>query len=355
MIGSDSFDSLVPEGSIFVVWGPPSHGPRSKVFARALGIPIEFVFGTRRRGALVAPFKYTFQAIATWRLMRSKRPPVVFVQSPPSWAAPIIWLSTRGRGTEVVIDAHSDAMLSARWTRPRALHRAMARRAITTIVTNQHFADEIRSWGAHATIIRDIPTVFPAITAPADPALPADFAVMVVNTFADDEPLDAILGAAAEFDDVVFHVTGDLSRRPVALADALPPNVTFTGFLPDDEYFGMMASTDAVMCLTTRDHTMQRGACEALSMGRPVITSDWPLLREYFDEGTVHVGPATPATIAEGVRRMRADHDAFLRGIARLQDRQRRQWQEAGAILAERFRDAGVGTGDGGTESAIRQ
>ena len=33
---------------------------------------------------------------------------------------------------------------------------------------------------------------------------------------------------------------------------------------------------DGILALTTHDHTMQRGACEAVSLGVPIITSDWP-------------------------------------------------------------------------------
>ena len=43
------------------------------------------------------------------------------------------------------------------------------------------------------------------------------------------------------------------------------------------------------MVLTNDDHTMQRGACEAVSIGKPIITSNWHLLQSYFNKGTIHV------------------------------------------------------------------
>ena len=333
--------SLDPARALFLVWGPPSHGPRSKVFARALGIPIEFVFGTRRRGGWIAPFKYAYQAIATMGLLWRRRPALVFVQSPPSFAPLVVWLGSRGM-TRFVVDAHSDAMMSPRWTRPRFVYRFLARKAVTTIVTNEHFADRIESWGAHATVIRDIPTIFPEVEPPglvADVPDGSTFSVMVVNTFAADEPLAAVLEAAGAVPDVSFRITGDPARPGVELPSDLPSNVHFTGYLPDPAYFGLMAESDAVMCLTTRNHTMQRGACEALSMGRPVITSDWPLLRSYFSAGTVHVG-SDADDIERGVREMKAHHSGYLDGIRRLQERQRDEWDGALTILADRI-DAG--------------
>ena len=49
-----------------------------------------------------------------------------------------------------------------------------------------------------------------------------------------------------------------------------------------------MAVTGA-MVLTTRNHTMQRGAYEAMALDKPLITSSWPLLRQTFSRGTVYV------------------------------------------------------------------
>jgi hypothetical protein len=87
------------------------------------------------------------------------------------------------------------------------------------------------------------------------------------------------------------------------------------------------------MCLTTRDDTMQRGACEALSMGRPIITSNWPLLTDYFHRGTVHVA-ATAADIRAGVLRMRQDHARLEQEIRLLQEEQQKMWEDARTQLA---------------------
>lgn len=320
--------------SLFMVWGPPGHGPRSRVFASELGIPIEFVYSTRRRGMLVAPWKYTFQAVKTARILMSRRPALLFVQSPPSLAVLAAWIYSLFSGSRFVIDAHSGAFLSPHWERPRWLRRFLARRALSTIVTNEHFAEEIRAWGGTASVLRDIPTIFPT-----GDALPRDdrFTVMVVSTFATDEPLDQIVEAARSLSDVHFYVTGNLERADPRVVARAPGNVEFTGFIPDEVYYGTMGTADAVLCLTTRDNTMQRGACEALSMGRPVITSDWELLRRYFSQGTVHVD-STADAIAEGVRRMRSEHQRMTAEIRDLQRRQHEEWIDASDALARLIR-----------------
>lgn len=325
-LGAARRRSSVPHGPpVFLVWGPPSHARRSRIFARALGVELTLVYSTHRRGMLVAPAKYAYQAIATAIALGRRQPGLVLVQSPPSFAVMVVALYAALTGARYIVDAHSAAMLSPYWTRPRWLLRLVSRRATATVVTNHHFADQIESWGGKALVVRDIPAVFPE--GPPCP-LPDGFHVLVVNTFSADEPLGQVIEAARALDGVTFHVTGDVTRaQPATLADA-PPNVTFTGFVPDEDYYALMRAADAVMCLTTRDHTMQRGACEALSLGRPIITSDWPLLRDYFRRGTVHVDN-TAAGIRRGVTDMVEGHRRFRNEILALQSEQTEEWEAA--------------------------
>jgi len=233
-------------------------------------------------------------------------------------------------GGHYVVDAHSAAMLRPVWTRPRWLYRFLARRAVATIVTNEHFAAQIESWGARALVLRDIPTKFP--DSDPYPGLNGGFNVVVVSTFAGDEPLEEVFRAASALPEARFYVTGKKSQAGAGLLARAPENVHFTDFLPDEAYYGLMRSGDAIMCLTTRNHTMQRGACEALSLGKPIITSDWPLLRSYFNKGTVHVSNDSQG-IAAGVETMRANYPKYQAGINDLRAQQREEWQRQSAEL----------------------
>jgi glycosyltransferase involved in cell wall biosynthesis len=343
------FDNLIKENNpatearqvlrhraLFLVWGPPSHGPRSKVFARELGITnLHFIYGTRRRGWWAAPFKYSYQAFQTLLLLFRQRPRLVFVQSPPSFAVLFVYLYCALTGSHYLVDTHSDALQSRYWTRPRFLYRFLARRAAATIVTNTHFQAQFAQWGARAIVIHNIPSQFAA--EPVAP-LPAPFNLVVVNSFAYDEPLAAVLAAASALPDVQFHITGNKRRAHPDLLTHAPPNVHFTDYLPDPAYYGLLQASQGVMCLTTRDHTMQRGACEALSLGRPIITSHWPLLRAYFSQGTLHVDNSPEALIA-AVRELRRNYPTYLAQITTLRDAKQQEWENNVAQLAHLVRE----------------
>ena len=316
---------------LFLVWGPESHGPRSIVFARELGLPTAFIHSTSRRGLFAGLLKYPVQGALTTLMLARKRPRVVFVQSPPSFAVMAAAVYSFIIRRWYVIDAHSDAFQSWYWTRPKWLHRLLLRRAIATIVTNEAFAREVAVAGGAPLVIRDIPTSFPE--GGRFECTPGSIAV--VSTFAFDEPLQEVLRAATALPDVPFYVTGD-SRRYKGALDDLPSNVHFTGFLTSPDYYALLRSSAAVMCLTTRDNTMQRGACEALSLGKPIVTSDWPLLRMYFSRSTIHVDN-TASDIASAITEMLSRPEHYEAEIRQLQASQNAQWQSSVDQLMRRL------------------
>jgi glycosyltransferase involved in cell wall biosynthesis len=347
MLPEDDPPSSLMRRGMFVVWGPAWKGARSSVLAQALGLPAAaYVDNDWRRGLRADPLKYARRMARTVLAFARHRPAFLIVQSPPT---PLAWLAALYGGVlgrPFLIDAHSDAFQRVRWTRPRWLNRVVIRRALAVIVTDDAWADGLRAAGATAIVVPDIPTTERA-SARVALALGEGFHVAVVNSGGRDEPLEATLEAARNVPEVTFYVTGRTLGREAAVA-AAPPNVRFTGYLSADDYAALLGAADAVMCLTTRDHTMQRGACEALSLGRPIITSDWPLLRSYFSRGAVHVDNSVEG-IANGVRRMVADVERHRADVATLRDLRLREWAERRRMILELIADSVRASGRGRT------
>jgi hypothetical protein len=180
----------------------------------------------------------------------------------------------------------------------------------------------VESHGGHATVVSDVPVRFGEL----EPfPLPNGFNLAVVCSFNPDEPIAQILAAARQLADVNFHVTGNPSAAGAALKENLPANVSLTGFLSDAEYAALISTADAVMALTTRDHTMLRAAWEAVYQSTPVIVSDWPTLRESFDSGAVHVDNTVDG-IVRGVREMQQQLAGFHVDVRELRERKERRW-----------------------------
>ncbi len=309
--------------ALFLAWAPPSHTRRSELMARRLGIPLRRVHVLKLKPYL-APLRYSIQAVLTLIILFRERPKVVFVQNPPIFAPLFAWMYCALTGSGLIIDSHTDALQSRIWRWSLPIHRFLSRRAVVTIVTNEHLSQIISGWGARSQIVVDIPSDLPSGT-PYPVQHP--FNIAMVSSFAPDEPLDEVVEVARSLPDVGFYVTGDPVQGFKRLPADPPPNLHLTGFLPDDKYYGLLRSVQAVMALTTEDHTMQRGACEAVWLGQPVITSNWPLLRQTFHKGTVHVDN-TAEGIRTGVLDMRAQYQRLAEEVALLQEERRRQWGE---------------------------
>ena len=155
------------------------------------------------------------------------------------------------------------------------------------------------------------------------------FHAVFVCTYSVDEPIAEVLEAARRLPDVSFSFTGDPAYMSADLQRSLPANVRLTGFLPDTEYLALLRGADIILSLTKEDHTMQRGGYEAVALGKPLITSHWPLLREVFGRGTVHVDNS-PQAIVSAIRTIQVEPRSWHREMIGL--RQERQHVSAAQV-----------------------
>jgi glycosyltransferase involved in cell wall biosynthesis len=304
---------------IFVAWAP--HGRRTELLAKELQIKSYFIHYLKFQVPRYAPLKYILQALRTFQVLLKERPTVVFAQNPPFFCSLVAYLYCRLTRSKFVIDHHSD-VFSSRWKWALSIQRFLARRALTNLVTNQHWADIVKSWSADVFILPD-----PFVTLPEVESLTIKpgFNVVFINTFALDEPIEAVLEAASQLPEVHFYITGNTKKKPASFFASIPANVTFTGFLPDQQYFGLLRAAQAVMSLTTRNYTLQGGGCEAVSLGKALITSDWPYLRELFAKGTIYVSNSSDS-IRDGILRMQYQYRDLEKEIAAFRENTRQEW-----------------------------
>jgi len=306
---------------VFISWAP--YCSRSDTLARRFGGESIKVHFLGFRNAWHAPLKYLMQFFSTLATLFQRKPDIVFVMNPPVFAPLTVWLYCALMKKSFIMDSHTGSFLEPKWVRFEKMHAFIAKRARVSIVTNKFLADKVASFGGKFFIIPDVPVEFdtPKISNLSHPH------ITVVNTFAADEPVEAILGAAALLPQVNFSVTGNLKHASKQLLAQKPVNLNFTGFLSNEDYVGLLAGSDAVLVLTTTDFTMQRGAYEAMSLGVPVITSDWELLRSTFYKGTVYVDNSVQG-IASGINLLLQNAEKYKGEIKELKVERRKLWTE---------------------------
>jgi glycosyltransferase involved in cell wall biosynthesis len=307
---------------------------RSDHTARELGGSSHMIYAARfgSRASTVL-FKYGRQWARTARVLASEKPEAVFVMSPPLFAAlPAFWYAWRNRKV-VVLDAHSGAFLNARWKRFQWMQNVLCRKAVATLVHNEHVAAIVEKIGGHPIAVPDVPIVFPEHHTYRRPD---GFLVAVVCSFNYDEPVQDIFDAAAQLPDIQFRVTGNPKHLDPAVAAKIPSNVQLTGFLSTADYGALLRTADVVLTLTTNDHTMLRGAYEAIYQGTPVVVSDWPILRREFSSGARHVRNAA-ADIVAGVREIKADPQQYRAGAVELRRKKLERWGSVRAAIEQRL------------------
>jgi glycosyltransferase involved in cell wall biosynthesis len=313
------------DNAYFLVWGAPQGSHRSQFMAQALGIGIDHVYFTARQGRYYAPFKYIYQSIKTFQLLAKHRPKLIFVQNPPIFAPFIVYLYCLLSGSKFIIDSHTDALLASWWAWSTPLQKFLSRRAIATLVTNPHLEDMVLDWDASAFVMLD-----PPIYKPSFEEVTIDqnqFNIMVVSSVSYDEPIHNILEAAKLLPGVHFFITGKYQERRPDIVEIAPENVSFTGFLSDAQFYGLMKSVQTVMCLTMENHTLQSGANEALWMGKPIITSNWPILIQSFGKGTIHINNSVDS-ICSAVQQMRRNINSFEQEILEYQEDRKQNWED---------------------------
>ncbi len=318
----------------FIAW--VRYDRRPDLLAERFGTKPHYIVVGQQGKLWQAPLRYPIQAWKTWRLLRRERPDVVYVQNPPVFAVLVAYLYARLHGAQYVIDSHTSAFIAPRWRWALGLTRALARRALAMIVHNQSQARIVRQWGVRYVVIGFLAGHYP----PGSPYPLKDsgagtngqFSVAVISTFELDEPLDVVFDAARQMPDVSFYVTGDPRRATPELLAQKPANCHLTGFVPYDQYIGLLRQAGTIIDLTTRDHTLLMGGFEAVSLGTPLVTSDWPILREYFSQGTVHI-PNSVEGVREGVRYAQQHEETLRREMADLRAALEAEWHGQSAEL----------------------
>jgi glycosyltransferase involved in cell wall biosynthesis len=323
-IGDIRHRHLMPDPNrVFLTWLPYSR--RSQTLAANFRAkPVYFAYLAGRSNLLRIAVRYLIMMGHTVGYILRHRPKLVFVMNQPIFLPLTVYLLSRIIKFKYVIDSHSGLFVKRRWSWSLPLMQYAYRHSLFSIVTNQVHRDLVQSWGTRVEVLGALSVDQEPVETVPRPEGPC---LAVVGTFAQDEPTQEVIEACRHLPEVRFFITGSLKKAPPELVAGAPPNVTFTDFQPRPKYVGLVQAMDGVIVLVKNDNVMQMGAYEAMSWAIPIITSDWPVLRENFYRGALFVDNS-PAKIAEAVHKLFAEYDVFKQEIALLRTERRQAWDE---------------------------
>jgi glycosyltransferase involved in cell wall biosynthesis len=247
---------------------------------------------------------------------------VILVQVPPIFCAIVAFIYCRLYGAAFAIDTHSSSFISREWRWAQGIHRWLSRRAITTIVHNSDLEAVARTWAIPVCCLGFTPVNY---SSGDHYPLKGKNNMVVVSSFDPDEPITVAFDAATQLPDVDFYITGDSNRASPSLIANKPNNCHLTGYISYGQYLSLLHNVDAVIDMTYWDHTVLMGGFEAISVGTPLITSDWPILQNYFHLGTVHV-PNTVEGLCGGIRKALREQTTLRRETALMREQLQADW-----------------------------
>jgi glycosyltransferase involved in cell wall biosynthesis len=316
----------------FIAWS--SVAGRSLEIAAALGGDARcfYDFGFVRKSLI--PLRYAASSLRTTAYLLRRRPRAVIVSNPPIFPALIAWLYCRLASAPLILDSHPSAFgfyetkKLVSLTMP--LHRFLIRQARASIVTVDSLTEMVRAAGGRAEIVHEAPPLWETTPPPPLGARPR---LLFVGIFADDEPVELVVGAAARLPQVDFRMTGDVRKCPRELLEDKPPNLELLGFLGADDYRDAVDASNVIITLTTRPEAVNRAANEAVFAKRPLIISDWPAMRSYFP----HAVPVenNVQALAAGVERALVEYDELAGAVEKAVQEQRERWDRQLSLLRE--------------------
>jgi glycosyltransferase involved in cell wall biosynthesis len=357
---------------LFLAWAP--YSVRAESISTRLGASLH-TLSYKTRLKVYSPIKYPLLFYRTLRLLVSERPTTIICQTPPIFCplAALFYAATnKKKNIRIIIDAHT-ATFEKPWSYPilKTLTRWAIGNAIAVIVANEELQNVIyQNYGVMPLVLDDgVPQVDYAsqeasqisinrgsksdqqhlpvsmhaqlgLKGREDESARTKFAVAVISSFANDEPIEEVIEAAKILaDTTIFYITGDQSRlasRKLFEWKLTANNVIFTGFLNQREYIGLLKRVDAIMVLTTRHDNMLSGAHEALALEQPLITSDWPPLRKYFCAGTAYVNNSVKG-IVNAVKYVQLEKDQMKEEMRVLKQRRLDEWERKVSAFKEHF------------------
>ena len=307
---------------VFITWY--DYSSRAESIAQVLDAELIFIGKVRSKknifGSLILYFSYTYQNI---KILRKLKPDIVLITNTQWVIAFVNFLYCKITKTKLVLDSHSCAFDYVFYKYPLFISKIFAKYSALSFVTNQSHYNLLTKIGAKVAILSDIPFENKFVDLKKI-ALSAKFNVCYICSFSYDEPYLELIEAASRLDEVQVYITGNYPQAKIS-----PDNykhIKFTGYIGNEEYRGLLKSVDAVITLTRNEDTMQRAGSEAVSAGKPLITSNTKMLKNYFRKGTVFVDN-TVNGIVEGILKLKNSYDFYSEEIFLFQEERRNKFK----------------------------
>ena len=320
--------------AIWITWFPHR---RTESICEAWGIPIIIFENRHLRGVR----RRILQIVQTFRRLWTAKEDTVFVQNPSLGLTLVACVVRKCRMFRLVVDAHNEGInpFNRSGFGIALLTKWIVRTADLTIVTNEELEEIVTKMGGMPSVLPDPLPKFGVLASgiQAEPLSMRSY-VLVICTYAADEPVEEMVRAAGRLDHSVdFVFTGNREKGIRRMGLPLPENVRLAGYLPESQFLNGILNSLCVLDLTLKPHCLVCGAYEALALGKPAILTSSPAADRLFGNAFELIDNSADA-IVDSVLRILGDSARYTVRARELADAYKIKWENYEGRLMKRLR-----------------
>lgn len=276
--------------TIWITW---EYQVRNRNLSKAINVPLyEIIHETKTTLG-----RYIKSSIATVRLIKRRKPSVVFHQSPSIVLAFLLTSLKPVFGYKIVVDVHNAGIKpgEGKYALLNALAKYSLLRANLLIIHNETVRKLIPCDDSRIFILPDpLPDTY--LINKDTIQMDKFINILFICRWSADEPYEEVFKAAQILlntePNLRILITGKIPKHIQALE--LPKNIRLLGFVETKEYNRRLATAHGAIALTTRTDSLNCAGYEAMAHEVPMILSDSPVLRNFFFRGYLFTQNTAP-------------------------------------------------------------
>lgn len=276
---------------------------------------------------VLAPFRYLIMAFRTLIELFKRKPDVIIAQNPPVFLPITCWVYCLLARCTLIVDHH--CIWSEKTIRYPLLSRVIrglegfiVRRAELNTSPHDVWTEkliELSHKKAKVITVIDYVEELPMKKVSRERFCRTDYLVVYPGGTGPYERPDVAIEAVKELEGVTLVITG----KKEFLKRILPhesDRIVFSGFLPDEEYFGLLREADVVLNITDEPYTIPHFLYEVMAAGTPIISS-WNLpIAKLFNGSIYLIEENSPENLKKAIIEMQRNREEWVQKIRKLRD-----------------------------------
>ncbi len=339
---------------LFIDWS--IYQRRSDTLAREMHLEMHFLEWKRFRRKVFFPLRYLGQFIQTLLILKKNKPELVVVKGVPTCAPLAVWLYSWFAGTKYIIDAHN-ITFEGKWGKLFSMLKMIGKGAEVILIHNEPLRDKIglEAHGMKTFVLEDrIPDpenneidISEDFSKDIEHTMVTDdntngnipendsggerekLRITMISNLSFNEDIAMVVETLGDKKNIEITVTGNTHRargKTRKLIQQPPGNVTFTGYIPDVEYWDLLGNSDILLINDVRNNVLSCGGYETIAVRKPLVIPRNDATEQYYKMGAVLYDRHDSHSLVKAIEEAAAEKSRLMEEMVELRKIRDMEW-----------------------------